>query len=157
MMTTSILADPRLAETRLMIEIPKTSTISPPTNQKNMHELIMHPVTLITYVAFKNPLAESHQGVPAFWESAAHAACLAPCTFPHHNLVSEDWLCCTWDEETRFQFGNSKIHYEDLKCLIHWIWFWFRVTLSSHFHSPLSTERETQRETFYKWRFSLKM
>ena len=129
--------------------------ISPPTNQKNMHELIMHPATLITYVAFNNPWLKAIREFLPFENQL-------PMLLAWHPALSltttwcQDWLCCTWGEETLFQFGNSKIHYEDLKCLIHWIWFWFRVTplfslLLSSWYREADTERDIlQMKIFFK-------
>ena len=71
---------------------------SPPTNQKNVHELITHPATLSLSLSLKTFPWKPSGGVRAFWALATWTPCLAPCDkhcpFLHHNLVSVDWLYC---------------------------------------------------------------
>ena len=90
--------DPRLAGTgRVMIKIPKTSLCYLTTNQSEESHAPCSPHPKCCY-----------QGAWVFWALAAHSPCFVSCnkccTFPHHNLVSVDWLCCAEGKWTQVQF-----------------------------------------------------
>ena len=74
-----------------------TPEISPsdliPTNQKNVHELIMHPTTLKPNVAFKNPSLKAIREFRSFEHELPILLawpCNKCCTFLHYNPVSVD-------------------------------------------------------------------
>lgn len=102
--------------TRLMYEIPeKHSVMSPPTNQRIVHKLTIHPVihSSTPNVTFKNLL----QAIQEFRFSEhelpvllAWCVCNKHCTFLHCNPVSVDWLCCATEERTHVWFSNNLIH-----------------------------------------------
>ena len=75
------------------------SAASPPTSQKNVHELITSP-NLFLHAVFKNVAQKAFGEFRSFRLWLSWTPCLTPWnklyTFLHHNPVSADWLYCTW-------------------------------------------------------------
>ena len=67
------------------VEIPQTS---PPTNQKKVHELIMHPMTLTPNNYFKNPCLKATGEFRSFEHELPILLAWCPANKP--------WLCCKY-------------------------------------------------------------
>ena len=86
---------------------------SSPTNQKNVHELIAQPQTLLPHPVFKNVSLESFRGVQVCLALATRSPYLASCnkhgTYVHHNPVLVAGLLLCVGKQTQVWFSNSTI------------------------------------------------
>ena len=100
--------DPKPVETRRLISLFPTMTLLP-TNQKNIHKLIMQPTTPSLTLSLKifpwKPLSiwEILNISQPYNNNSFPGAYNHSCTFFYHNPVSVDWLYCV--QANRRKFG----------------------------------------------------
>lgn len=99
--------DPRLEPEIWWLRFPKHHPVtSPPTNQKEVHELGPSSQILPLKILPWKPLG-SWDLLSTSCLFSSLAACNKHCIFLHYNTVSTNWLCCVAGEWTQIQLGNN--------------------------------------------------